>query len=179
MRFCSSLPTMLKFSNETWWPVVLKWSKIGEGALRCSLNLSKCSGWFTYVFIITLHPVAFKSVDDSTSALHRILILWSHQEVFDCCTSLEVHLHPMVIASFLEIVGSIHQCARMVFFWIRKVSTCCPSCSLVIGAGVPLKQDTVFSIHHYNGLTLGLRSEPCPEHWWENILLVNVKHWLV
>ena len=40
MRFCSSLPTMLKFSIETWWPVVLKWSKIGEGALRCSLNLS-------------------------------------------------------------------------------------------------------------------------------------------
>ena len=40
MRFCSSLSTMLKFSNETWWPVVLKWSKIGEGALRCFLNLS-------------------------------------------------------------------------------------------------------------------------------------------
>ena len=40
MRFCSSLPTILKFSNETWWPVVLKWSKTGEGALRCSLNLS-------------------------------------------------------------------------------------------------------------------------------------------
>ena len=40
MRFCSSLPTMLKFSKETWWPVVVEWSKIGEGALRCSLNLS-------------------------------------------------------------------------------------------------------------------------------------------
>ena len=40
MRFCSSLPTILKFSKETWWPVVLKWSKTGEGALRCSLNLS-------------------------------------------------------------------------------------------------------------------------------------------
>ena len=40
MKFCSSLPTMRKFSIETWWPVVLKWSKIGEGALRCSLNLS-------------------------------------------------------------------------------------------------------------------------------------------
>ena len=33
-------PTMLKFSMVTWWPVVLKWSYIGEGALRCSLNLS-------------------------------------------------------------------------------------------------------------------------------------------
>ena len=25
MRFCSSLPTMLKFPKETWWPVVVKW----------------------------------------------------------------------------------------------------------------------------------------------------------
>ena len=40
MRFCSSLPTMLKFSKENWSPVVVKWSKIGKGALRCSLNLS-------------------------------------------------------------------------------------------------------------------------------------------
>ena len=82
---------------------MLKWSKIGEGALRCSLNLSpNVLDDSLYVFIIALHPVAFKSVDDSTSALDRILILRSHQEVFDCCTSFEVHLHPMVVTSFLE-----------------------------------------------------------------------------
>ena len=39
-RFWSSLPTVLKFSMVTWWPVVLTWSYIGEGALRCSLNTS-------------------------------------------------------------------------------------------------------------------------------------------
>ena len=39
-RFCSSLPTMLKFSSKVIWPVVLPWSWIGEGAFRCSLNLS-------------------------------------------------------------------------------------------------------------------------------------------
>ena len=39
-RFCSSLPTMLKFSSEVVWLVVLLWSWIGEGAFRCSLNLS-------------------------------------------------------------------------------------------------------------------------------------------
>ena len=50
----------------------------------------------------TLHPVAFKSVDDSTSVLHGILILWSHQEVFDCFTSLEIDLHPMVVTNVLE-----------------------------------------------------------------------------
>ena len=40
MRFWSSLPTILKFSSEVVWPVMLQWSYIGEGCFRCSLNLS-------------------------------------------------------------------------------------------------------------------------------------------
>ena len=40
MRFWSSLPNMEKLSKVTGWPEVLRWSFIGEGALRCSLNLS-------------------------------------------------------------------------------------------------------------------------------------------
>ena len=40
MRFWSSLPTILKLSMVTVWPEVLEWSCIGEGAFRCSLNLS-------------------------------------------------------------------------------------------------------------------------------------------
>ena len=40
IRFWSSLPTMLKLLIVTLWPVMLKWSNIGEGAFRCSLNLS-------------------------------------------------------------------------------------------------------------------------------------------
>ena len=39
-RFCSSLPTTLKLSSVVVWPEVLLWSWMGEGALRCSLNLS-------------------------------------------------------------------------------------------------------------------------------------------
>ena len=39
-RFCSSLPTTLKFSSVVVWPEVLLWSWMGEGAFRCSLNLS-------------------------------------------------------------------------------------------------------------------------------------------
>ena len=39
-RFCSSLPTLLKFSSEVVWPVMLLWSWIGKGAFRCSVNLS-------------------------------------------------------------------------------------------------------------------------------------------
>ena len=40
MRFWSSLPTILKLSSIVVWPTVLKRSYIGEGVLRCSLNLS-------------------------------------------------------------------------------------------------------------------------------------------
>ena len=40
IRFWSSLPAMLKLSIVTVWPEVLKWSYVGEGAFRCSLNLS-------------------------------------------------------------------------------------------------------------------------------------------
>ena len=36
----SSLPTMLKFSKDSSWPVMLWWSWMSEGALICSLDLS-------------------------------------------------------------------------------------------------------------------------------------------
>ena len=36
----SSLPTILKLSRDTSWPVVFWWSMMGDGALICSLNLS-------------------------------------------------------------------------------------------------------------------------------------------
>ena len=39
IRFWSSLPTMEKLSMVTEWPEMLIWSCMGEGDLRCSLNL--------------------------------------------------------------------------------------------------------------------------------------------
>ena len=39
-RFWSSLPSMEKLSIVTLWPQMLRWSCIGDGALRCSLYLS-------------------------------------------------------------------------------------------------------------------------------------------
>ena len=38
--FQSSLPTMLKLSGNSSWPVVLWWSCMSDSALMCSLNLS-------------------------------------------------------------------------------------------------------------------------------------------
>ena len=36
----SFLPTLLKLSKDTSWPVMLKWSCMGDGACMCSLKLS-------------------------------------------------------------------------------------------------------------------------------------------
>ena len=53
----SSLATMLKFSSDTSWPVVFKWSCIGDDDFMCSLNLfSNCSAWLPYVLIFTVLP---------------------------------------------------------------------------------------------------------------------------
>ena len=40
LRFWSSLPNIEKLSMVTVWPEMLEWLCIGEGAFRCSLNLS-------------------------------------------------------------------------------------------------------------------------------------------
>ena len=40
MRLWSSLPSIVKLSTVTSWPEVFWWSYMGDGALRCSFNLS-------------------------------------------------------------------------------------------------------------------------------------------
>ena len=60
--------------------------------------LSKCSRGFPYIFLITLHPVTFVPIDDSTLFHERIFVLGSHQEAFDGITSFEVYLHSLFLA---------------------------------------------------------------------------------
>ena len=102
MRFWSSLPTILKFFIGTVWPEVLGWSYIGKGAFWCSLNLSKCSWWFSNVLFITLNPVTFISIYDCTIFKDRIFVLWSHEEVLDSHASFKVLLYPMFTAYSLD-----------------------------------------------------------------------------
>ena len=103
LMFWSSLPTMLKFSMAMLRPVVLKWSYMGEGALRCSLNHSpKCSRGLSNILLITFHPVTFVSIDDSTFLLDGILAFWSDQDVLDGITSFKIHLHTMFPACLFE-----------------------------------------------------------------------------
>ena len=93
---------MLKFSRLVSWPVVVWWSYIGEGALRCSLYLSpKGSWWLPNVFIFTIHPFSLESTDDTTFLGYIIFVFGSHQKAFDSIASLEVYLDPMLPANIL------------------------------------------------------------------------------
>ena len=74
----------------------------GRGLQMFLESLSKSSWGLTNIFLITLHPVTFISIYDSTPLLDRILIFGSHQEVFDGGSSFKVHLHPMTTAHLLE-----------------------------------------------------------------------------
>ena len=70
-----------------------------EGGLQVfSEPLSKSCWWLPYIFIITVHPVAFVSVDDCTFLCDGIFIFRSHHEAFDGFTSLTMYLHPMFSA---------------------------------------------------------------------------------
>ena len=69
---------------------------MGDGGLLMFLeHLSKCSGGFPYIFFITLHPMTFISVDDSTLLQYRIF-------VFDAITPFKVNLHSMFVACSLD-----------------------------------------------------------------------------
>ena len=64
--------------------------------------LPKGSGGFPYIFLITLHPVTFVPVDDSTLFYDRIFVLGGHQEAFDGIASFEIYLHSIFLACSLE-----------------------------------------------------------------------------
>ena len=63
--FCSSLPTMLKFSSEVVWPVVLLWSCMG-GLQMFFVPLSKCSWCFSNILLITFQPITFEPINYTT-----------------------------------------------------------------------------------------------------------------
>ena len=74
----------------------------GWGLLMFLEPLSKGSGGFPYIFLITLHPVTLVPIDDSTLFHKRIFVLGSHQEAFDGITSFKVYLHSIFLASSFE-----------------------------------------------------------------------------
>ena len=61
----------------------------------------KISGWFSYIFMITVIPATFESVYDPTSFKDWVFILRGHQEVFDGMTSFQMHLNAIFFTSSL------------------------------------------------------------------------------
>ena len=72
--------------------VVIYW---GRSLLMFLEPLSKCSCWLSNVFFITIYPITFVSVYDSTFLKDRLLSFGTHKEVFDGKFSFKVHLYPI------------------------------------------------------------------------------------
>ena len=81
----------------------VKMVKYGGGGLLVFFEpLTKGSRGLSYIFIFTLHPSIFITVDDPTLLHHGVLIFRAHQEVLDGSPSLEVYLHTIVTAFVLD-----------------------------------------------------------------------------
>ena len=80
----------------------------------------KSSWGLSNVVFITLHPVTFVSVDDSTFLLYRIFIFGSHQEVLDGSASFEVHFHPIFAANLLNALTEL-TVVRHYYVWLLDV----------------------------------------------------------
>ena len=102
MRFWSSLPTMLKLSVVVVWPVVLKWSYIGEEAFRCFLNLSPNVLDDSNIFFITILPVTFISVNDPTLLDDEILSLGATRRLLMVIPPLRYTCTPCLLNAFLR-----------------------------------------------------------------------------
>ena len=61
-------------------------------------SICKISSRFTNIFFIAPLFTAFVSINDSTFASNRILVLWSHKEAFYGLSSFEMYLHPKFVA---------------------------------------------------------------------------------
>ena len=92
---CGSLPTMEKLSSVMLCPVVWKWLKMGEGALRCSLYLSPkfLPVCLPYVFHCASWLMASVSVYNSPFLDGAVLVLMCYQKFLDCVGTFEVNLY--------------------------------------------------------------------------------------
>ena len=98
----SSLPMMLKLSGVVLCPVWVICMWMGEGSLRCSLNLSKGPGGFPYVFLITCKFPTLVVIYRSTLLVHGILVFGPNLYLFSGPVPLEKSLDTIFTASLLD-----------------------------------------------------------------------------
>ena len=102
-RFCSSLPTILKLFSVVVWPVMLLWSCIGEGAFRCSLNLSP-----NVLAVSLCIPHHIPTCHIYICKLHHffgdvIFVFRCHKFFFDGFSTLKVNFYAISLACILKV----------------------------------------------------------------------------
>ena len=102
MRFWCSLPSMEKLSIATAWPEMLRWSCMGDGALRCSLNLSSKFLADSPIYSSSQFTLSHLYLYMTTFLEEWIFILRSLEEVFDGMTSFGMYVNPIFLANSLE-----------------------------------------------------------------------------
>ena len=58
-------------------------------------SFTKCSSWFSYIFFLTVNPPTTVAVNDTVLLGHNIFIIWWHQDVLKCLSSLAVYSYCM------------------------------------------------------------------------------------
>ena len=92
----------------------------GWGLLVFFEPLSKFSGGFPYILLITIHPVTLVPINDSTLFHKGIFVLGSHEEAFDGVTSFEVHLYSIFLTGSLEAFSQLFVVWNhyVILFWV-------------------------------------------------------------
>ena len=59
-------------------------------------SFSKGPCCFPYVLLITGYVIALETVDNPTLLFFRVLVLWFHKDLFDCCIAFEMYLYTIL-----------------------------------------------------------------------------------
>ena len=123
-KLCDTLPILPRLFTLLGWPVVLGWSEMEEGTLRCSLNLSPGSCRFTKVTLITpyfshLIPVNHTSFwcdsvcpweSSARMALPSSMVFAWHPICYIWCTSLVPSTALEILLSITSSTDLDHSC---------------------------------------------------------------------
>ena len=134
IRFWSSLPKMEKLSMVTGWPEMLIWSCIGEGDLRCSLNLSSkfladspIYSWSQSTLPhlnLYMTPLLLRIGSLSLGAIRRFLMVWPPFR----CTSMP-YFDKFSCSSHSALDAKVPLCVFLVLCCCYWLASCYLACS--------------------------------------------------
>ena len=122
LHCCIMATTVLMFKN---WRL---------GLQVCLKSFTKCSSWFSYIFFLTVNPPTTAAVNDTVLLGHNIFILWWHQDVLKCLSSLEVYSYSMFFTyvlytfTYALCIWNDHVAFLMEYFFVGVCFFFCPWC---------------------------------------------------